>query len=116
LITTVVGNYPKIGPGTKVPNLRTAISRGDCGEMTPEQIQGVKAEVTAEVIGDQIRAGIDLVTDGLIRWDDGQTYLARAISGFSFTGLIRYFDTNTYFRQPVVDGLLKWSAPIMVAN
>ena len=116
MITTVVGNYPKIGMGTKTPNLRTAISRGDRGEMTPEQIQGVRAEVTAEVISDQIQAGIDLVTDGLIRWDDGQTYLARAISGFSFTGLIRYFDTNTYFRQPVVDGLLKWSAPITVAD
>jgi len=116
LITTVVGNYPKIGPGTKAPNLRTAISRGDRGETTPEQIQGIRAEVTAEVISDQIQAGIDLVTDGLIRWDDGQTYLARAISGFSFTGLIRYFDTNTYFRQPVVDGLLKWTAPITVAD
>ena len=116
MITTVVGNYPKIGPGTKAPNLRTAISRGDRGETTPEQIQGVRAEVTTEVISDQIQAGIDLVTDGLIRWDDGQTYLARAISGFSFTGLIRYFDTNTYFRQPVVDGLLKWSAPITVAD
>ena len=116
LITTVVGNYPKIGPGTKAPNLRTAISKADRGEMTPEEIQGVRAEVTAEVIQDQIKAGIDLVTDGLIRWDDGQTYLAKAISGFSFTGLIRYFDTNTYFRQPVVEGLLKWSKPITVAD
>jgi len=116
LITTMVGNYPKIGPGSKAPNLRTAINRGDRGEMTAEQIQGVKEEVTAEVIQDQIRAGLDLVTDGLIRWDDGQTYLARAISGFSFAGLIRYFDTNTYFRQPVVEGLLKWSAPITVAD
>jgi 5-methyltetrahydropteroyltriglutamate--homocysteine methyltransferase len=116
LITTVGGNYPKIGPGTKAPNLRTAISRGDRGELTEKDIQDVRAQVTAEVIADQIKAGKDLVTDGLIRWDDGQTYLARAIHGFSFTGLIRYFDTNTYFRQPVVEGLLKWSSPITVAD
>ena len=116
MIITMVGNYPKIGPGSKAPNLRTAINSMERGDLTPEQIQGVKEEVTAEVIQDQIRAGLDLVTDGLIRWDDGQTYLARAISGFSFTGLIRYFDTNTYFRQPVVEGLLKWSGPITVAD
>ena len=116
MITTMVGNYPKIGPGSQAPNLRRAINRMDRGELTPEQIQGVKEQVTVEVIQDQIRAGLDLVTDGLIRWDDGQTYLARAISGFSFTGLIRYFDTNTYFRQPVVEDLLKWSAPITVAD
>ena len=116
MITTVVGNYPKIGPGTKAPNLRTAINRADRGELTSEDVLAVREQVTAEVISEQIQAGIDLVTDGLVRWGDGQTYLARAISGFSFTGLIRYFDTNTYFRQPVVESLLKWSAPITVAD
>ena len=69
----MVGNYPKIGPGSQAPNLRRAINRMDRGELTPEQIQGVKEQVTAEVIQDQIRAGLDLVTDGLIRWDEGQT-------------------------------------------
>ena len=116
MITTVVGNYPKIGPGTQAPNLRTAINRAERGELSSEELQGVKEQVTAEVILEQVQAGVDLVTDGHVRWDDGQTYLARAISGFSFSGLIRYFDTNTYFRQPVVEGLLKWSAPITVAD
>lgn len=116
MITTVVGSYPKIGPGTKAPNLRTAINRAERGELSSEELQGVKEQVTAEVIQEQTQAGLDLVTDGQVRWDDGQTYLARAISGFSFSGLIRYFDTNTYFRQPVVEGLLKWSAPITVAD
>ena len=82
LITTMVGNYPKLGPGSKAPNLRTAINRGDRGEMTAEQVQGVKEEVTAEVIQDQIRAGLDLVTDGLIRWMMGRRTLPERLVVF----------------------------------
>jgi 5-methyltetrahydropteroyltriglutamate--homocysteine methyltransferase len=32
------------------------------------------------------------------------------MDGFSISGLIRYFDTNTYYRQPVVEGPVRWSA------
>jgi len=56
------------------------------------------------------------VTDGQVRWEDGQTYFARGIKGFSINGLIRYFDTNTYYRQPVPEGKLQWQGPISVRD
>lgn len=111
MITTVVGNYPKIGPGTKAPSLRNAINQLDRGRITEEELRRVEDEVTREVIQEQIDAGIDLVTDGQIRWDDGQTYFARGIKGFSINGLIRYFDSNTYFRRPVAEAKLEWDGP-----
>ena len=116
MITTVVGSYPKVGPGPGGQRLRTAISRSDRGRITPEELQQVKAEVTAEVIGEQVDAGIDLVSDGQIRWDDGQTYFARGLWGFTVTGLLRYFDTNTYYRQPVATDRLAWREAITVAD
>ena len=111
LITTVVGNYTKIGPGTKAPSLRNAINQLDRGRITEEELRRVEDEVTREVIQEQIDAGIDLVTDGQIRWDDGQTYFARGIKGFSINGLIRYFDSNTYYRRPVAEAKLEWDGP-----
>ncbi|MBI4337042.1 MAG: methylcobamide--CoM methyltransferase [Chloroflexi bacterium] len=116
MITTVVGNYPKIGPGTKAPNLRAAIARYDDGKITLEELHRVEDQVTIEVLEEQARAGVDMVTDGQVRWEDSQTYLARRLGGFSINGLIRYFDTNTYYRQPVVEGLVEWREPITVRD
>ena len=116
MISTVVGNYPKISATAQAANLRTAISRFDAGRITQEELDGVVEEVTREAIQEQVEAGIDLVTDGQIRWDDGQTYVARGIKGFNLNGLTRYFDTNTYFRQPVPQDRLEWQGPITVAD
>jgi 5-methyltetrahydropteroyltriglutamate--homocysteine methyltransferase len=116
LITTVVGNYPKISPDAKAPSLRTAISRYDAGRITGDDLRRVEEQVTEEVIQDQIDAGIDLVTDGQIRWDDGQTYIARGIKGFTINGLIRYFDTNTYYRHPIPEKTLEAQEPITVKD
>ncbi len=114
--TTVVGNYPKIGPGTRAPNLRAAITRADQGRISREELRRIEDEVTREALEEQAQAGVDLVTDGHIRREDEQTYFASRIGGFSINGLIRYFDTNTYYRQPVAEGKLEWRGPISVAD
>ena len=116
MITTMVGNYPKISPDTKAPSLRTAISRFDESRITLEELKRVEEEVTKEVIQDQVDAGLDLVTDGQIRWDDGQTYIARGIQGFTVNGLIRYFDTNTYYRHPIPENRLQSNGAITVKD
>ena len=116
MITTVVGSYPKIGVKTRAPNLRTAIGRFDRGEISGDELRGVKEEVTEEVIQEQTDAGIELITDGQVRWDDAQTYFASKISGFTLSGLLRYFDTNTYYRQPVAEGPISWREPITVED
>ena len=116
MITTVVGNYPKIGPGTKAPSLRGAIGQFDQGKINLEELRRVEDEVTKEVIQEQADAGIDVVTDGQIRWDDGQTYIAQKINGFSINGLIRYFDSNTYYRHPIAESNLEWTEPILVRD
>ena len=116
MITTAIGNYPKISANAKSPNLRTAIANFDAGKITPDELDTVANKVTAEIIHEQERAGLDLLTDGQVRWDDGLTYFARKIPGFSMNGLIRYFDTNTYYRQPIVDKELKMAKPISVSD
>ena len=116
MITTMVGNYPKISPDAKAPSLRTAISRFDESRITLEELKRVEEEVTKEVIQDQVDSGLDLVTDGQIRWDDGQTYIARGIKGFTVNGLIRYFDTNTYYRHPIPENRLQSNGAITVKD
>lgn len=114
--TTAVGHYPKIPNRPRSARLRQAIARFDRGEITSEELAQVQDEVTVEVIGEQVEAGLDLVTDGQIRWDDDQTYIAQRLEGFEIGGLIRYFDTNTYYRQPNVVGPVRWREPILVRD
>lgn len=116
MITTIVNNYPKIPSLSGGPNIRRSIAQLDEGRITAEELAKVKDEATRDAIGEQIKAGVELVTDGQLRWDDGQTYIASKLDGFSITGLIRYFDTNTYYRQPVVEGKVSWKAPVLVRD
>jgi len=114
LLTTVVGNYPKIPNRPRPARLRAAIARFERGEIGRDELRQVEDEVTIEVIKEQVEAGIDIISDGQIRWEDDQTYIARRLEGFRVDGLQRYLDTNTYFRQPEVVGPIRWRSPILV--
>jgi len=114
--TTVVGNYPKIPNRPRPARLRIAINRRDRGEITNEELERIQDEVTIEVIQEQVQAGVDVITDGQIRWDDDQTYIARRLKGIQIGSLERYMDTNTYYRQPEVTGPIAWEAPILVRD
>jgi 5-methyltetrahydropteroyltriglutamate--homocysteine methyltransferase len=114
--TTVVGNYPKIPNRPRPAKLRNAINKRDRGELTNEDVDRTYDEVTVEVIQEQIDAGIDVVTDGQVRWDDDQTYVMRGLNGVEIGSLERYLDTNTYYRQPEIVGAIGWTKPALVRD
>jgi 5-methyltetrahydropteroyltriglutamate--homocysteine methyltransferase len=114
--TTVVGNYPKIPNKPRPARLRNAINRRDRGEITDAELEAVRVEVTVDVIGEQIEAGIDVITDGQVRWDDDQTYVAGRMKGVEIGGLQRYLDTNTYYRQPEITGDIKFDKPVLAGD
>lgn len=114
MITTVIGNYPKI-PDLPAPGKwRSAVEKFQKGQIDEAALRAVEDEVTLEAIRDQVDAGVDLITDGQIRWEDGQTHFARRLRGFAINGLQRYFDTNVYFREPVAEAEVAWVEPISV--
>src|SRR2546428_3320953 len=114
--TTVVGNYPKTPNRPRPGRLRQAINRRDRGEITSEELARIEDEVTIEVIEEQVEAGVDIITDGQIRWDDDQTYIMHGLGGVEIGGLQRYLDTNTYYRQPEIVGPIAWREPILVRD
>jgi 5-methyltetrahydropteroyltriglutamate--homocysteine methyltransferase len=114
--TTVAGNYPKIPNRPRPARLRNAINKRDRAEMSDEELALVYDEVTIEVIQEQIEAGIDVITDGQVRWDDDQTYIMRRLKGVEIGSLERYMDTNTYYRQPEIRGPVAWQAPFLVRD
>jgi len=112
----VVGSYPKPPREGRPFPLRRAIAAFERGEITLDDLRRVQDALVEEVVGEHVAAGIGLLTDGQVRWSDAQTPLARGLEGFTTAhdDLIRYFDTNTYYRRPHVVGPVRWTAPITV--
>lgn len=114
LILANAGSYPRIGDAPELQRHRQAYAQRERGEITEEQFRKVEDEATAAAIGEQIEAGVELVTDGQIRWYDPYSHLARGLEGIEINGLLRLFDTNCYFRQPVVKAPIRRRAPILL--
>jgi 5-methyltetrahydropteroyltriglutamate--homocysteine methyltransferase len=114
--TTLAGSYPKLPTSPGDINLRVVRNRRDQGKATDQDVLEAIRQTTRRILEVQERAGIDLPVDGAAGWDDGQTYVARALGGFQIAGLIRYLDTNTYYRQPEIIGPIVWKGPITVED
>ena len=102
--TTVIGAFPKISEGPGGQELRRALHRLDRGEIAPDELNDVMERATRAAIAELEAAGVDVLNDGQIRWDDLLEPFARAWSGVERGPLERFYDNNTYFRQPVIAG------------
>src|SRR5207302_1949542 len=57
-----------------------------------------------EIVKEQEDAGCDVVTDGLVGWYDLINRPSTNLDGVRSAGIVRWFDTNTYVRQPEIVG------------
>ncbi len=113
LIPANTGSYPRIGDAPGAQRHRRAYAQRERNELSVTEWRTVEDEVTREVIAEQVAAGVELPTDGQVRWYDPISHLARGLTNVTVNGLLRYFDTNFYFRQPVVRGPIARPAPIL---
>lgn len=107
LCTANHSSYPRIGDRPEDQKLRRATDQLDKKEITEEDLEKVLREVIAEVISEEEQAGCDLVTDGQVRWHDPISHIMKGFKGVKIGRLLRFFDTNFYFRTPVVQGRLE---------
>ena len=111
LYATSSGSYPRIGDRPEEQILRKTIAARDRGEKTDAELEEAGRAMVRAAITEQEAAGLDLVTDGQVRWYDPISHLLRSVEGVEIDGLLRYFDTNFYFRQPVIVGAVKAGEP-----
>ncbi|HVB98049.1 MAG TPA: hypothetical protein VNJ12_01795 [Candidatus Dormibacteraeota bacterium] len=110
------GSYPRIGDSAELQILRRAIAGFDRGERTAADLAEAENQMTRRALEEQMAAGVDLATDGQIRWNDPVSYLAGKLEGVRVNGLLRLFDTNFYFRQPVIEGRPRRTKNLVVAD
>jgi 5-methyltetrahydropteroyltriglutamate--homocysteine methyltransferase len=73
--------------------------RVDDDELAEDQARDLE-----NLLGVQTRAGIELVSPGLLTWQDHFRPFQAIVDGLETDTLTRFIDTNTFYRRPDVDG------------
>ena len=90
LILSSAGSYPRIGATSEAQRHRRAYAQRERGEISDAEWRAVEDEVAEQVVREQTVVGLDVVTDGLVRWYDPISHLARHWDGIQVNGLLRY--------------------------
>jgi len=72
----------------------------DRGRTTQEAVDEQVERDLADLVSTQQAAGLDLLADGMLRWQDVFRPLVEAASGLEKGALTRFLDTNTFYRAP----------------
>lgn len=85
-----------------------AATRGfDRGRVSREEMAEVFRHDVREAVELQRGAGFNLLSDGLLNWQDLFRPLVEAWGGLTLGGLTRWYDNNTFFRQPAITSSLE---------
>lgn len=112
MFATLAGAYPRTPLPGRPFRLRAAYGQLERGEIDEMAFRAVQDDLVRELLGEQAEAGLELLTDAQVRWDDPLSPLTHGLGGLEATGLLRWFDTNTYFRQPRAARPPTWHGPI----
>ncbi|WP_255191315.1 5-methyltetrahydropteroyltriglutamate--homocysteine methyltransferase [Natronobeatus ordinarius] len=77
-----------------------------------EEITAVYEQARGEVIGRQHDADLDLVSEGQLRWDDMLAHPLAVHDSVETRGIVRYYDNNNFYREPVVQDDLGFSGDV----
>jgi 5-methyltetrahydropteroyltriglutamate--homocysteine methyltransferase len=84
----------------------------DRDRTTPQEVeQQVRADFE-ELVRVQEEAGLDLLADGMLTWQDLFRPLVEATAGLTARPLVRFLDTNTFYRAVLVDSEPKLQRPL----
>jgi 5-methyltetrahydropteroyltriglutamate--homocysteine methyltransferase len=84
----------------------------DRGRTTAEDVEQQVAKDFEELVRVQEEAGLDLLTDGMLTWQDLFRPLVGASAGLTARPLVRFLDTNTFYRGVLVDSEPKLQRPL----
>ncbi len=90
------------GPFPRSEALVAATRDLDRGRATAEVVEDLYGRTESEVVALERRLGFDTVTGGYLRWPDLFRPFAETWEGFTVGPLTRWFETNTFFRQPIL--------------
>ncbi|MEM3783724.1 MAG: hypothetical protein QXY88_01650 [Candidatus Bathyarchaeia archaeon] len=86
----------------------------DRKKVNEEKLERAFKEATIEVIEAQVSAGLNYVTDGMLKWQDLLRPFTENLKGVKIGALARWFNNNTFYRKPVVLGEIQREKDIVL--
>jgi 5-methyltetrahydropteroyltriglutamate--homocysteine methyltransferase len=77
----------------------------DRGRTTDQAVDEQVERDLAELVSIQQQAGLDLLADGMLRWQDVFRPLVEGADGLETGALTRFLDTNTFYRAPTASNV-----------
>lgn len=90
------------GPLPRSEALVRATRDLDRGRTAQEAVDAQFGHAEADVVALERRLGLETLTAGYLRWPDPFRPFAQGWEGFAVGSLTRWFETNTFYRQPVL--------------
>lgn len=84
----------------------------DRGRVSIDDVERQRAADLDVLISTESEAGFDLLSDGMLAWQDLFRPLVDASEGLEAGALTRFLDTNTFFRAPHATGNPRLSQPL----
>jgi 5-methyltetrahydropteroyltriglutamate--homocysteine methyltransferase len=96
------GSYPRSGDTPELQVLQRTLQGLSRREKTAADLADAQKEMTRRAIAEQAQAGIEVLTDGLIRWPDPVSHVAGRLRGVKLGEPAPYFNTGSKYRKPIV--------------
>ena len=77
-----------------------------------EELADAYGRVREELVSTQADAGLDLIVEGQGRWDDMLAHPLAVHDAVDTRGIVRYYDNNNFYRDPVVTGDLDFDGDV----
>jgi 5-methyltetrahydropteroyltriglutamate--homocysteine methyltransferase len=114
LLLASAGSYARSGDSPPLKVLEETIAAAERGERSIADVVDAQDEVTRLAVSDQIRAGLDVFTDGQIRWLDPVSHFAGKMEGVQAGGMVDYLRSGMRVWQPVLQKLPERHMPLVV--
>jgi 5-methyltetrahydropteroyltriglutamate--homocysteine methyltransferase len=76
------------------------------------EIASTYDRVRTELVDRQVEADLDRVVEGQARWDDMLAHPLAVHENVETRGIVRYYDNNNFYREPVVTGDLTFDGDV----
>ena len=76
-------------------------------KISEKELEESFEKATENAIKAQISAGLNYVTDGMLKWQDLLRPFTENLNGITVGSLTRWFNNNTFYRQPIITDHVK---------
>jgi len=81
--------------------------------ISKKELEESFAKATDMVTKAQISAGLNYITDGMLRWQDLLRPFTEELKGITVESLTRWFNNNTFYRKPIITDSVKLEKEIV---